>query len=57
MALSPPVSPEILQKIRDGLDLVCREYNVRILLATEEGSRAWGLDSPDSDFDVKVKQK
>ncbi|WP_338848312.1 nucleotidyltransferase domain-containing protein [Massilia sp. W12] len=29
------------------------EHDVRILLAVEAGSRAWGFDSPDSDFDVR----
>ena len=29
------------------------EYNVRILLAVESGSRAWGFASPDSDYDVR----
>lgn len=30
-----------------------REQNVRIVLAIESGSRAWGFASPDSDFDVR----
>lgn len=30
-----------------------REHGVRILLAVESGSRAWGFASPDSDFDVR----
>ena len=30
-----------------------KEYNVRILLAVESGSRAWGFASPDSDYDVR----
>lgn len=30
-----------------------REYDVKILLAVESGSRAWGFASPDSDFDVR----
>ncbi len=30
-----------------------REKNVRILLAVESGSRAWGFASPDSDYDVR----
>lgn len=29
------------------------EHNVKILLAVESGSRAWGFASPDSDFDVR----
>ena len=30
-----------------------REHGVRILLAIESGSRAWGFASPNSDFDVR----
>lgn len=33
-------------------DLEARE-NVRVLLAAESGSRAWGFPSPDSDYDVR----
>lgn len=31
-----------------------REENIRILLAAESGSRAWGFPSADSDFDVRI---
>ena len=30
-----------------------KEYNVKILLAVESGSRAWGFESQDSDWDVR----
>jgi uncharacterized protein len=39
----------IKQKLMD----IERTENVRILLAVESGSRAWGFASPDSDYDVR----
>lgn len=48
-------------------NLICKKLqeiekkeNVKILLAVESGSRAWGFESPDSDYDVRfiyVRQK
>ncbi len=35
------------------LDEIESRENVKILLAVESGSRAWGLASPDSDYDVR----
>lgn len=35
------------------LDEVERAHGVRILLAIESGSRAWGFPSPDSDYDCR----
>lgn len=35
------------------LDGVEREHGVKILLAIESGSRAWGFPSPDSDYDCR----
>ena len=40
-------------RVQDLLDEVERERNVKILFAVESGSRAWGLDSPKSDCDVR----
>lgn len=39
----------ILCKLRE----IEKAENVRILLAVESGSRAWGFASPDSDYDVR----
>lgn len=40
-------------EIRTRLAMVEARHNVDIMLAVETGSRAWGFDSPDSDFDVR----
>ena len=44
---------DIQKEIRENLDAIEKKYNVRILLAVESGSRAWGFASPDSDYDVR----
>lgn len=44
-----PVRSEILRRIQ-GAE---REHGVRVLLAVESGSRAWGFESPNSDYDVR----
>jgi predicted nucleotidyltransferase len=35
------------------LERIQKQYDVRVLLAVESGSRAWGFASPDSDYDVR----
>ena len=44
---------DIQKDIQDALDAIEEKYSVRILLAVESGSRAWGFASPDSDYDVR----
>ena len=44
---------DIQKEIRDSLDAIEAKYDVKILLAVESGSRAWGFASPDSDYDVR----
>ncbi len=41
------------EKILEALRNVELESGVRVLLAVESGSRAWGFASPDSDYDVR----
>jgi len=43
----------MLQRIRETLSRIEAEHGVRILYACESGSRGWGFDSPDSDWDVR----
>ena len=40
-------------RIKDLLRQVEERYDVKVLMAVESGSRAWGFASPDSDFDVR----
>ncbi len=41
------------EKIRSALNHLAASHRVRILLAVESGSRAWGFASRDSDYDVR----
>ena len=44
---------DIFEAIQNNLKEIESEYGVRILYAVESGSRAWGVASPDSDYDVR----
>lgn len=43
------VRAEILRRISNAE----KEHNVKVLYAVESGSRAWGFESPNSDYDVR----
>lgn len=45
--------PTVVAAIDARLDRIAREQDVRILLAIESGSRAWGFPSADSDYDCR----
>ncbi|WP_099468165.1 nucleotidyltransferase domain-containing protein [Konateibacter massiliensis] len=44
---------DVLKEIKEKLKEIEEKENVKILLAIESGSRAWGFASPDSDYDVR----
>jgi predicted nucleotidyltransferase len=41
-------------RIAHFLNEIENQQNIKILLACETGSRAWGFPSPDSDYDVRI---
>ena len=45
------IGPAVRHEIETRLSAVEAEDGVRLLLAIESGSRAWGFPSPDSDYD------
>ena len=47
------MSEEEREIINRELARIEKEENIKILLAVESGSRAWGFASPDSDYDVR----
>jgi predicted nucleotidyltransferase len=47
------MNTEITQTILAKLDAIEKEHGVRILYALESGSRAWGFESTDSDYDAR----
>lgn len=49
MSIDTKIREEILGQIK----LIEEEHDVRVLMAIESGSRAWGFASADSDYDVR----
>ncbi|MBM7332729.1 MAG: nucleotidyltransferase domain-containing protein [Alcanivorax sp.] len=47
------ITPAVREEIMARLAAAEREHGVRILMAVESGSRAWGFPSPNSDYDVR----
>lgn len=44
---------DIRKEIEDKLCEIEQKENVKVIYAVESGSRAWGVESPDSDYDVR----
>ena len=42
-----------MEDIYDYINLIERQHNVDIIYACESGSRVWGFESPDSDYDLR----
>lgn len=49
----PNIAPEARAEIERRLHAIAEEEGIRILMAVESGSRAWGFPSPDSDYDAR----
>ena len=47
------IPEDVREEIMRRLAAAEAEHNVRVLLAVESGSRAWGFASPNSDYDVR----
>lgn len=48
------MNTEMEEKISGYLTNIEIQHDIKILLACETGSRAWGFPSPDSDFDIRL---
>lgn len=44
---------DIIAQIKNKLAEIEVTENVKVIMAVESGSRAWGFESPDSDYDVR----
>jgi hypothetical protein len=53
LTIENAIPPDMRAAVEARLVAIERNERVRILLAVESGSRAWGFPSPDSDYDVR----
>jgi hypothetical protein len=53
MASIATLGQNMVEEISEKLSALEKRHEIKILLACEVGSRAWGLDNANSDYDVK----
>ncbi|WP_345842527.1 nucleotidyltransferase domain-containing protein [Shewanella algae] len=47
------IDKTVREEILSWIKRAEKEHGVRVLYAIESGSRAWGFESPNSDYDVR----
>lgn len=53
MSIDTAIPTDVRREVEARLAAIETQHDVRILMAVESGSRAWGFPSPDSDYDVR----
>ncbi|OQX26242.1 MAG: nucleotidyltransferase, partial [Desulfobacteraceae bacterium IS3] len=51
------IEPGMRKVIEEKVLQIEKDFDVKIILAIESGSRAWGFESIDSDYDVRFIYK
>jgi hypothetical protein len=53
MSVINPIAGKVRKELLSRLKAAEKEHNVKVLYAVESGSRAWGFESRNSDYDVR----